>query len=215
MAAGCVAAQSAGSWVVRAGATTIKPQGPSENLTAPALWIPGTTTGSQTNTGSDTQMGGGITYMLTDNVSVDLPLSLPFKHKLYGAGAIEGVGQIGAVKALPVTLFLQYRFMDARSTVRPYVGLGATYAYFYGAEGSGTLTRLTGGTPANPTTLSIDSKFILTPQIGVTVAVNDRWSLDLTYSKSSLKTQSKLSTGQTVDAALDPSSTSIAVSYRY
>ncbi len=215
VAAGSVSAQSAGSWILRAGATSIQPQGPSENLSAPALWIPGSTTGSQTNTGSDTQIGGGITYMLTDNMSVDVPVSLPFKHKLYGAGAIEGVGQIGAVKALPVTVFLQYRFMDAKSKFRPYVGLGATYAYFYGAEGSGTLTRLTGGTPANPTTLSIDSKFIVTPQIGLTLAVNDRWSVDLSYSKANLKTTSTLSTGQTVEAALDPVSTSIAVSYRY
>ena len=208
-------AQSAGSWIVRAGATSIQPQGPSENLSAPALWIPASTTGSQTSTGSDTQFGGGITYMLTDNVSVDVPVSLPFKHKLYGAGAIDGVGQIGSVKALPATVFLQYRFMDAASKFRPYVGLGATYAYFFGAEGSGTLTRLTGGTPSSPTGLSIDSKFIVTPQIGLTLAVSDRWSVDLSYSKSSLKTTARLSTGQTVDAALDPASTSIGVSYRY
>jgi outer membrane protein len=214
LAAGSVCAQSAGSWMVRAGVTTVAPVGVSENLSAPSLYIPGTDTGSQTRTASNTQLGGGVTYMYTDNISVDVPLAIPFKHKLYGAGAIEGVGQIGEVQALPMTVFLQYRFLEANAKFRPYVGLGATYAYFFNEQGSGVLTALTNpGGP--PTKLSVESKFIITPQIGATLAFDSKWFMDVFYSKARLKTKTTLSTGQTVDAALDPASYGIAIGFKF
>ena len=213
--AGLASAQSAGTWMVRAGATNITPDNPSGNLSAPAFFVlPRTGAGSQTTTASDTQLGGGVTYMYTDHLSVDVPLALPFKHKLYGAGGIDGVGQIGEVQALPMTVFLQYRFMEANAKFRPYVGLGATYAYFFNEQGSGTLTALTN--PGGPATkVSVESKFTLTPQIGATLAVSDKWFVDVFYSKSSLTTKTTLSTGQTVDAALDPASYGIAIGYKY
>jgi outer membrane protein len=213
--AGLASAQSAGTWMVRAGATNIEPANPSGNLSAPAFYIlPRTGAGSQTRTGADTQLSGGVTYMYTDHISLDVPLALPFKHKLYGAGAIEGVGQIGEVQALPMTVFVQYRFLQANAKFRPYVGLGATYAYFFNEQGSGTLTSLT-APGETPTKLTVESKFILTPQIGATLAVSDKWFVDVFYSKSRLTTRTTLSTGQTVDAALDPASYGIAVGYKF
>jgi outer membrane protein len=217
LVAGSVCAQSAGSWMVRAGATTVAPSNPSGNLSAPGFVLNSSGVsvgGSKTTTASATQLGGGITYMVTDNISVDVPLALPFHHKLYGAGAIDGVGQIGEVQALPMTVFLQYRFMEANARLRPYIGLGATYAYFFNEQGSGTLTAMTNpGGP--PTKLSVASKFILTPQIGATFAIDAKWFVDVFYSKSRLSTTTTLSTGQTVDAALDPASYGIAIGFKF
>ena len=219
LAAGSVCAQSAGSWMVRAGATTVAPSNPSGDLSAPSFVTLDPVTGargvgSKTTTASATQLGGGITYMYTDNISVDVPLALPFHHKLYGAGSIDGVGQIGEVQALPMTVFLQYRFMQADARFRPYVGLGATYAYFFNEQGSGTLTAMTNpGGP--PTKVSVASKFILTPQIGATFAIDAKWFVDVFYSKSRLSTTTTLSTGQTVDAALDPASYGIAIGFKF
>ena len=88
--------------------------------------------------------------MITDNWSVDLPLALPFTHTLTGAGAIAGVGTIGTTKALPITMCGQYRFGEAKSTFRPYLGAGLTYAYFYDENATSTLNALSGGTPSNP-----------------------------------------------------------------
>ena len=82
-------AQTAGSWLVRAGATQISPQVTSGDLSAPSF------TGTKVNVRADTQLAGGITYMLTDHWAVDVPLALPFKHDVIGAGAIAGVGKIG------------------------------------------------------------------------------------------------------------------------
>ncbi len=201
-------AQSAGTWLGRIGATTLTPEVSGGALSAPSL------ANSTTDVGASTQLSGGITYMLTDNISVDLPLALPFTHTIYGAGALKGVGKVGQVDALPASLFLQYRFMEANAKFRPYVGVGATYAYFYNAKGSAALTATTNpGGP--PTTLTIDAQFILTPQLGFTFALSEKTALDVAYTKSILKTTTRLSTGQTADVNLDPSSVSLALSFKF
>jgi outer membrane protein len=145
---------------------------------------------------------------------VDLPLALPFKHKLYGADALANAGQIGEVQALPITVFFQYRFSEANAAVRPYVGVGPTYAYFFNEAGSGALTAMTnpGGTA---TTLKVDSQFTMSAQIGATIAVNDKWFVDVFYSKTPLKTKNTLSTGQTLDVTLDPVSYGVTVGMKF
>ena len=82
-ACGAASAQSAGTWMARVGVATIAPQVTSGYLSAPDYLG-----GTKADVSSDSQLGGGITYMLTDNISVDLPLALPFKHKLIGDGAL-------------------------------------------------------------------------------------------------------------------------------
>ena len=202
-------AQSAGSLLVRAGATHIKPNVSSGDLTAPSF------AGTQADIRSDTQFAGGLTYMLTDNVAIDLPLALPFKHEVDGAGAIAGVGKIAETRALPITLLGQYRFMDAKSAFRPYLGAGVTYAKFYKAKSTAALSALTGGTPSNPTTISFKSKFAGTLQAGASYAFNDRWFLDANLTHTFLKTRATLSTGQTLDAKVDPDSYSLSVGYTF
>jgi outer membrane protein len=153
--------------------------------------------------------------MYTDHLALDLPLALPFKHELTGDGAIAGVGKIGEVKALPMSVFAQYRFGEANAQFRPYVGAGPTYARFFKERSTATLSALTGGTPANPTTLSVKSKLALTLQAGMSVALNDKWFVDAMVAKTFLKTRTTLSTGQTLDITLDPVTVSVAVGMRF
>jgi outer membrane protein len=202
-------AQTAGTLMVRVGATTITPNVSSGDLSAPSL--PST----QASIGPSTRLSGGITYMVTDNFSVDLPLALPFEHAISGAGGIDGAGKIGTVKALPATLLGQWRFMEPKSAFRPYVGAGITYAAFYGAKSTSTLTALTGGTPANPTTLAVDSKWTLSAQLGASMAINSSWYVDANYTYTPLSTRTTLSTGQTQDSKINPSSLSLTLVYRY
>lgn len=202
-------AQSAGTWMLRAGVATSAPEVSSGTQSAPDL-----AGGTRVDVGADTQLGGGISYMWTDHLALDLSMALPYTHKISGDGAIKGAGDIGEVKALPVTVFLQYRFMEASAKFRPYIGLGATYAYIYDAQGSGKLTALTN--PGGPATkLSVDSKFALTPQIGATFAIGDKWFADIHYSQTKLSTTMHLSTGQHIDVALDPVSYGIDIGYRF
>jgi outer membrane protein len=203
--AGAAQAQSAGTWLARIGATQIRPQVSSGDLSAPSL------AGTQADVKSASQLSGGITYMVDDHLSIDLPLALPFKHDIVGAGAVAGVGKIGEVKALPITLLAQYRFLDPQSALRPYVGVGLTYAKFFKARSTAALSALTGGSPTDPTTLKVDSRFGATAEIGASYAFGGNWFIDASVTKTLLKTTTTLSTGQTMDIKLDPVSFSVAI----
>jgi outer membrane protein len=202
-------AQTAGTWMVDIGAAQVRPQVSSGSLTAPSA--PNT----QIDVRSDTQPIVTVTRMVTDNWSVAVPIGAGFKAKITGAGGIAGVGQIAEARSIPVSVFAQYRFLAATDRIRPYAMLGLTYAYFTKERGSATLSALNPLNPAGGTGLSIDSKLALSPGVGVTAFINDQWFVDVQYVKTLLKTQAKLSTGQTIDAKLDPDLFKIGVGMRF
>lgn len=204
-----VQAQSAGAIIGRVSVTQIAPDVTSGDLSAPSF------THTQVDVKADTQPTAGLTWMWTDNIAIDLPLALGFKHDIVGAGAIAGVGKIGETKALPVTLLAQYRFGEPGSTVRPYAGLGPVYAKFYKERTTAALTGLTGGTAADPTTMHIDSRFGMAVQLGLSVALAPRWGLDAAMLKTKLKTKATLSSGQTIDVKLDPMVYTVGVTYQF
>jgi len=211
MVAGAAHAQWAdGKWMVGVGAQQISPQVKSGALDAPSA--PNT----QIDIKSDTQPIIWVTRMIDDHFSVELPINGGFKHDVVGDGAIAGVGKIGTIKALPITLFGQYRFMEPNAKIRPYVALGITYAKLYGGRGSATLDALN---PINPvgghTGLSSDSKWALSPGVGVTIAITDKYFADVQYVKTFLKTTSHLSTGQNIRTKLDPDAIRIGVGMRF
>lgn len=87
--------------------------------------------------------------------------------------------------------------------MRPYLGLGATYARFFDETGSGALAGITG--PGGPsTTLSIDSAFGAVAQAVLVARLPDDWFVDLSIAYTSLKTTAHLSTGQTIDFSSKP-----------
>lgn len=207
-AAPCASAQSAGQWTFKAGAGKITPKVTSGDVSAPAL--PGT----KADVRDDTKPIFALAYGLSDNVSVELDLGLPYEHDIVGAGAIEGSGVLGSVKALPPTLFVHYRFAKPDARVRPYAGLGASYAYFDDETGSGKLTALSDiGGP--PTTFSLKNKLAATLQVGVAVSINARWFVDANISKTWLKTRVSFSSGQTQDMQLDPQAVTLALGYKF
>ena len=206
---GLAQAQSAGSVVVRAGATTIMPKVESGDLSAPSF------AGTQIDVKKASQVHGGVTYFFTDNLAIDVPVGIPFKHDVVGAGAIEGVGSLGTVKSLPITVMGQYYLGSAGSTFRPYFGAGVTYARFMKPKATATLSGLTGGTLSNPTLLTMKSVAGPSIALGLSIKLGGRWSADAVVNKVFLKTTGTLSTGQTIDATLDPLAVSLAIGYMF
>jgi outer membrane protein len=202
------AAQSAGQWAVKAGIGKITPKVTSGDVSAPAL------PGSKAAVGADTQPVFAVAYGWTENIAFELDLGLPYEHAISGDGAIKGAGVLGTVKSLPPTLFAYYRLFKPDATLRPYAGVGLTYAYFTDETGSGKMTALSDiGGP--PTTFSLDSKFAATLQIGALYNINPRWFLDANISKTFLKTKVKFSSGQTQDMQLDPQAVTLALGYKF
>lgn len=198
-------AQSAGTWSISGGVVRIAPNVSSGTLSAPSAG------GTTVDIGGDTQPTISIERMLTDHWSVEVPLALGFKHSITGTGAIAGVGQIGTVKALPISVFARYHFLEATARVRPYAMLGVTYAKFYGERGSATLNGLNPLNPPGGTGLSVESRFALTPGFGVTAMINDRWFVDAHYARSLLRTTTTLSTGQTISTRINPDAFTIGI----
>jgi outer membrane protein len=65
-----------------------------------------------------------FTYMIRDNIGVELILGIS-RHQV-----TSSLGELGGVNVLPPTLLLQYHF-NHQGQVRPYVGAGVNYTYFY------------------------------------------------------------------------------------
>ena len=201
-------AQTAGTWMVKGGYNRILPQINSGDLSAPSL--PGTKMDTR---GANAVIVTGA-YMITDNISVELYLGAPYQHDLIGDGAIKHIGKFGTVKQLPPVLFAQYRFMPPTSVFRPYVGLGVTYTMFKDETSEPILTEITnpGG---STTTFVVNNAWGMTGQIGFTYALNEHWYVDTSATKTFIKTSTTLSTGQKIDADLNPIGGSVSIGYRF
>jgi outer membrane protein len=201
-------AQSAGQFTTKFGFNQLTPKVESGDISAPALPF------TKADVQRDIQPVVIVAYGITDNISLEGALGTPYKHKIIGAGSIAGTGELGTVEALPPTLFAQYRFFAPTATFRPFVGIGATYAYFMKERGSGKLTALTNPGGA-PTTFNIDNKFTYTGQVGVAMNLSERWFADVTVNKSRLRTDVHFSTGQNQHMKLDPVAVVLAVGYKW
>jgi outer membrane protein len=201
-------AQTAGSWAVALGYNNIAPQGTSDPLIAPSI------VNSTTKVSSDAQPIVNFTYMFTDHIAAEFGLGTPYTHKLSGAGSLQGADNLGSLKQLPPTLFGQYRFLEASSAFRPFVGVGVTYAIFRDEKGSGTLTAISNpGGP--PTTFTVDNAWGVTPEIGLTYAFNGKWFAEVMAGKTYISTTVHLSTGQTSKAPLNPIVSAVSIGYRF
>ena len=202
-------AQSAGQFTVSVGANMLKPHVTSGAISAPAL------PNSLGDVSKDTQPVAVITYGLTDNISVETAIGTPYKHKLYGAGSISGTGQLGTVEAMPAIALLQYRFFEPSAMIRPFVGLGVTYAMFRKETGSFAMTALTNPGGGTATTFRIDNKWTYAGQVGLQFNINEKWFANAAFIKTKLSTDVHFSTNQQQHMKLDPDSYILSVGYKF
>ncbi|GAB2848679.1 outer membrane beta-barrel protein [Pseudoduganella ginsengisoli] len=207
-AASGASAQSAGQYTVKVGLNNVMPDVKSEPVSAPAL------PNSKADIGDDMQPIVTIARMLTDNISAEMDLGVPYKHKIYGAGALEGTGKMATSEVLPPTAFINYHLFQPTSMIRPYAGLGITYAMFRNETGSGQLTAVLdpGG---KPVTFSMKNKWALSYKLGTTVSFKQDWFVDVNVIKTKLKTTATYSTGQTQVARLDPTAVAISIGHNF
>ena len=201
------AAQTAGHWSYKVGDNIVIPKASSGDLTGPGP------SGVNIDVGHAYAPIVSGTYMLTDHVATELVLGLPYRHDVTGRGTFDGVGKIASAQQFSPTLFLQYRFQQATATFRPYLGLGLTYSFFRDARATSTLKALLG-----PTTIEVDDKFGVAPQIGGIYRLDDRWFIDAGVAKTYLKTRAFLTSGctvRTIDVRLDPVSINVSVGYQF
>lgn len=105
LASTAVSAHQAGDYIFRAGTATVRPNAGSDDVLGYGSF----------KADNNTQLGLTFSYLVTDNIGVELLAATPFRHKI-GLGP---TGDIAEVKQLPPTLMAQYYFRDKQDKLRP------------------------------------------------------------------------------------------------
>lgn len=183
-------AHQAGDFLVRGGAAMVVPHESSDSVG----------TSGELEIKNNTQLGLTLGYMVTDNVGVELLAATPFSHSVRLAGS-----EVAKVKHLPPTLMGQYYFGDAKSTIRPYVGVGVNYTTFFDEEGRGILSN---------TNVKVDDSWGVAGQVGVDVALNERWFMNASAWMIDIDTDVHTAAG-TIKTQIDPYVFMLAAGYRF
>lgn len=184
-----------GDWLVRFGAVNVSPNDSSTGL---SLVGPTATVGVE----SDTQVFANLSYMIKENVALELLAATPFSHDIVGTGSIAGLGKVGETKHLPPTFSVQYHF-DPKASVRPYVGAGINYTTFFSEKATNTITSL-----------KLDDSWGLAVQAGVDVDINKSWFFNADIRYINIESTATTDLG-TSEVKINPTVISLGVGTRF
>ncbi len=170
-----VMAYEAGDWLVRGRVINVNPNDDSGQLYLSAGGSSYAAGGQGVKVDDDTVPELDITYMLSKNWGIELILGYS-EHTVKGEKNWSALGDVIDSKVLPPTLTLQYHFRPD-GDVRPYVGAGINYTYFFDEEVAGDVLDVAGAE------VELDSSWGLALQAGVDVALNQDWfvNFDVKY----------------------------------
>lgn len=166
-----------GDWLLRFGATMVSPDASSSGVVAD----------DAVDVDDGTSVSVDFTYMLRDNIGLELLAAYPFTHDI----TLDGVGKIAETDHLPPTFSVQYHFQP-KSNIRPYVGIGLNYTTFFNEEATAVISEI-----------SLDDSFGLALQGGVDFNLTDKWYLNLVLRYINIETTAKTDLGN-VDVDINP-----------
>ena len=204
---GAAQAYETGDIIVRGGLTSVNPDVDSGNLYAAGV----EQTDSKVDVNNETQLGLSLTYMIQDNIGIELLAATPFSHKLQGKGGLSALGEFAEVKHLPPTLSVQYYPMDNSSLFQPYVGLGLNYTIFFSE-------KFINGADSTFNSLELDDSLGLAAQVGFDYQVADNWSLNAAVWYMDIDTTGTFKGPDgdyKIDVSLDPWVYMAGVAYRF
>jgi outer membrane protein len=164
-------AHEAGDIVVRAGVTTVAPDGSSSNILVGGanFELSGATVGG-VDVNNNTQLGLNVAYFFTDNWNVEVLAATPFSHDI----ELTGGTKLATTKHLPPTVTANYFFADANAKFQPYAGVGLNYTVFFDEEfEQGAVDLILGAAAATVSDLSLDGSFGLAAQVGADYEIAD------------------------------------------
>jgi len=194
-------AQAQGDWIFRVRGIQIAPNDSSSE-------IPGT--GTEVTVDSKFTVEVDLTYMLSDNLGLEL-IAATARHDLGTSGGALGGADAGSVKVLPPTLTLQYFFGD--ENYRPYIGAGINYTYFYSYDLSDDLAGL------GVTDVEFSNSFGFAGDLGIDIGVGGNWVLNFDVKYIMISTDADLKVGSdtlaTVEVDVDPWVYGIGIGVRF
>ncbi len=172
-------AHQKGDLIIRGGIANVDPDASSS-----ALVLDGTAIGrSEADVEDNFQLGLTFTYMLSDNLGLQVLASTPFKHEITADTGDLGLGTIdaGETKHLPPTVSLHYFPMRPDSRWQPYFGAGINYTTFFQEDVDSELEGVLGRGD-----LTLDDSIGLSLQAGLDYRINenlminfDLWYVDI------------------------------------
>ncbi|MCV6623876.1 MAG: outer membrane beta-barrel protein [Cellvibrionaceae bacterium] len=215
-------AYEAGDFIVRAGVTTVAPDGDSTQVYAGGNSL-GADSGVDVD--NDTQLGLTFTYMLDKAWGVEVLAATPFSHDASGEGSFlngAGIGSVADTKQLPPTVSAVYYF-NSDSAFKPYVGLGLNYTIFFDEEGGSNLEAVTGDLDVD-----LDDSWGLAAQVGFDLDLGDNLLLNASVRYIDIDTEATLTvknsdnalslpagTKITTDVNIDPMVYSVMIGYKF
>ena len=165
-----------------------------------------------------------IAREINDQWDLQLSLGLPPTHdvalKVTKASALpasvaaqDGV-IISKVRQVAPTLFANYKFGEASSPLRPFVGLGINYTTFDQTESTAANNAINGGA----TNIKLSDSWGLAWQAGAVYKFDKQWSMSGTYSTAdvnSVITTNTLGIERKVDISFHPAVFILAVGYSF
>ncbi|EKN4686887.1 outer membrane protein OmpW [Yersinia ruckeri] len=198
LAPSLASAHQEGDYIFRAGTATVRPNASSDNVLGHGSF------GADNNT----QLGLTFSYLVTDNIGLELLAATPFRHKI-GLGRM---GDIAEVKQLPPTLMAQYYFGDKQDKLRPYLGIGLNYTTFFDEKFNNT------GGRAQLTDLSVKDSWGVAGQAGVDYMVSENWMVNMSVWWINIETDVKFKAAgeeKSIKTRLDPWVFMFGAGYRF
>ena len=184
-------------FLVRFGVSNVSPDDSSTNFTG------ATTVGAAVD--SNTQPSLTLSYMLQNNVGVELLLATPFTHDISATGAGAGLGKVADTKQLPPTLSVQYHFAP-QDKIRPYAGIGLNFTNFFSINVTDATATLT--------SLDLDDSWGLGVQLGVDYDIGNDWFINLDVRYVNIETTGHSNLGD-IDVKINPTVLTLAAGFSF
>lgn len=193
--------QAQDNWIFRVRGISISPNDSSSQILD---------TGTEVTVDSKTTFEVDLTYMFSDNVGLEV-IAATARHDLATAGGALGGADAGSVKVLPPTVTLQYFF--GSDTIRPYIGAGVNFTYFYSYDLSEDLAGL------GITDVEFSNSFGFAGDVGIDFSLGGSWLLNLDAKYIMISTDADLMVGgdvlDTIDVDVDPWVYGVGIGYRF
>ena len=176
-------AQSKGDFTVGFGVHQVSPKSHNANLGG----------GTYIDVGDSVRPTVTGEYFIADNLGIELIAALPFQHHIELAGP-TGKVKAGSTKQLPPTLSLQYHFGAPDAKIKPFVGAGVNYTWFFGEDTTGPLAG---------SKLSLDNSWGAALHAGIDFKVGNG-ALRVDVRKIDIDTDAKLNGAKLGTVNIDP-----------
>ncbi len=165
-----------------------------------------------------------IAREINDQWDVQLAIGYPHTHdvtlrvitpgNLPPSVAAKDGQLIGTVRQIAPTLFANYKFGEASSKFRPFVGIGINYTAFDEAHSTPLFNQLSGGTTNN----KLSDSWGLAAQLGAVYKLDGPWSVSATWSTADVKstlTSNTYGVERKTEIQFNPSVFVLALAYSF